>query len=77
MTVQELDSLIGKRDHLPFLNPRNEIYRELNMKAEPPTRDEAIRLMARHPNLIRRPLLVRGGEILFGFDQAEWERIKS
>ncbi len=76
MTEEELDRLIGARDHLLFLNTRNELYRERNMKAIPPTRAEAIRLMAAHPNLIKRPLLVRGKEILFGFDAAEWETIK-
>lgn len=45
------------------------------MKANPPSRAEAISLMAAHPNLIKRPLLVKGGKILFGFDEAEWSQI--
>jgi len=28
--------------------------------------------MAANPNLIRRPLLVRGAKILIGFDEGEW-----
>jgi arsenate reductase-like glutaredoxin family protein len=67
-----LDGLIGRRNHLDFLNPKNEVYRELDMKHNPPERAEAIRLMARYPNLIRRPLLVDGREILFGFQAQEW-----
>lgn len=39
------------------------------MKENPPPRDEAIRLMSENPNLIRRPLLVKGGKVLFGFDE--------
>lgn len=65
----ELDQLIGKRDYREFLNPRNELYRERDMKDRPPARGEAIKLMAQHPNLIRRPLLVRGSQILVGFDE--------
>lgn len=65
----ELDQLIGKRDYKEFLNPRNELYRERDMKDRPPARGEAIKLMAQHPNLIRRPLLVRGSQILVGFDE--------
>ena len=39
------------------------------------SRAEAIRLMAVHPNLIKRPLIVRGDEILFGFDAGEWAKL--
>jgi arsenate reductase len=71
-----LDRLIGSRDHLPFLNSRNELYRELRMKYDPPARAEALRLMAAHPNLIRRPLLASGGKVLAGFDEKEWSEIE-
>ena len=72
MTVDELDKLIGKRDHLPFLNAKNVVYRERGMKENPPPREEAIRLMAEYPSLIKRPLLVKGGKIFFGFSAGEW-----
>lgn len=72
LSEEQLDQLIGRRDYLKFLNTRNELYREKNMKANPPSRAEAIRLMAANPNLIKRPLIVRGNEILFGFDADEW-----
>jgi arsenate reductase-like glutaredoxin family protein len=38
------------------------------MKEKPPTRAEAIKLMAREPNLIRRPIFRRGDKWVFGFD---------
>lgn len=69
LTEQELDALIGKRDHRLFLNARNELYRERNMKQSPPERAEAIRLMAAHPNLIRRPLFAKGARIVHGLDE--------
>lgn len=71
-----MDRLIGTRDYLSFLNPRNEIYRELGMKLNPPSREEALKLMAVHANLIKRPLLIAEGRILFGFDPGEWSEIK-
>lgn len=75
--MDELDTLIGSRDYRQFLNPRNELYRERNMKEHPPTRAEALELMSANPNLIRRPLWVRGDEVLFGFDEEQWrERTK-
>ena len=68
LSVEELDRLIGKRDYKLFLNSRNELYRELGMKENPPARAEALRLMSENPNLIKRPILVRGNQIELGYD---------
>lgn len=75
LSEAELDKLIGARDYKEFLNTRNEMYREKNMKEKPPSRAEAIQLMARNPNLIRRPIVVRGGEMVLGFDEAGYEKL--
>jgi arsenate reductase len=75
LTVVELDRLIGARDYKLFLNSRNELYRERNMKESPPSRPEALKLMAANPNLVKRPLLVKGGRIVLGFDAAEMEKL--
>jgi arsenate reductase-like glutaredoxin family protein len=68
LTVAELDALIGKDDYRKFLNSRNDLYRERNMKDNPPSREEALRLMSENPNLVRRPLLVKGKQVVAGFD---------
>ena len=39
------------------------------MKERPPSAREAIRLMAKEPNLIRRPLVVRGAKAVAGYDE--------
>lgn len=70
LTVAQLDKLIGERDYKPFLNTRNELYRERGMKENPPSRAEALRLMSENPNLIKRPILVRGDRVVLGFDEA-------
>ena len=69
-----MNALIGDRDYKMFLNSRNELYRERNMKEAPPTRSEAIALMAKHPNLIKRPILVKGKLILLGFNPEEMRK---
>jgi len=74
LTVAELDQLIGERDYREFLNPRNELYRERNMKEHPPSRAEALKLMAAEPNLIRRPVVIAGKQIVLGYDE---ERLKA
>jgi arsenate reductase-like glutaredoxin family protein len=69
LSAAELESLIGDRDYKLFLNTRNELYRERNMKEHPPSRAEAIKMMAAEPNLIRRPIVIRGNEIHLGWDE--------
>jgi arsenate reductase-like glutaredoxin family protein len=70
LTEPELDSLIGAQDYRQFLNSRNELFRERKMGENPPPRAEAIRLMAREPNLIRRPVVIAGSRIVLGYDEA-------
>jgi arsenate reductase (glutaredoxin) len=75
LSEAELDELIGARDYKSFLNPRNELYRAKNMSKKPPTRVEAIKLMANTPNLIRRPVVIRGDQIVLGFDEAGFKKL--
>jgi arsenate reductase-like glutaredoxin family protein len=75
LTVEELDRLVVDRPVTEFLSSRNELFRERGFKENPPGREEAIRLMSEHPNLIRRPLLVVGDRIAFGFRPAEYEEL--
>jgi len=69
LTEDELRALFGDRDPRRFLNPRNETYRRLDMKNHPPDPDTTIRMMAKEPNLIRRPIVVRGGAMQAGYDE--------
>ena len=75
LSEAELDELIDGRDYKEFLNTRNELYRERKMKEHPPTRAEAIKLMAKEPNLIRRPLVVRRSQIVLGFDKEAYKKL--
>jgi arsenate reductase-like glutaredoxin family protein len=75
LTEAELEALIGQRDYKEFLNPRNELYRTRNMKEHPPSRAEAIRLMAKEPNLIRRPVVIRDSQMVLGFDEEAYKRL--
>jgi len=75
LSIVELDQLIGTSDHRKFLNTRNELYRKRKMSKNPPSRDEALKLMAAEPNLIRRPVVLRGHEIVLGYDEEALARI--
>ena len=76
LTAEELDRLIGERDYREFLNSRNELYRERNMKEHPPSRAEALKLMAGEPNLIRRPIVIAGKRIILGYDEPKLKALK-
>jgi len=75
LTESELEELIGDRDYKEFLNARNELYRARNMKENPPSRSEAIKLMAKEPNLIRRPVVLRGSQMVLGFDEEAYRKL--
>ena len=68
---KELRELIGGDPIEPFLNTRTPLYRERNMKQKPPSKDEAIKLMLQDPNLLKRPVIVKGKKKLTGFNEAE------
>lgn len=68
LSADEIDALIGDRPYTDFLNSRNVLYRERGYKTNPPSREEAIREMAKESNLIRRPILVRGNDVFFSAD---------
>ena len=67
--------LIGDRDYKKFLNTRNELYRSRKMKGHPPSRAAAIQWMAKEPNLIRRPVMVRGSEIVLGHHEEAFRKL--
>src|SRR6202161_2796160 len=75
LSSAELEKLIGNRDYTQFLNSRNEIFRRKKMRENPPSRKDAIRMMAKEPNLIRRPVVVAGGRVVLGFDEAGIARL--
>ena len=75
LTADELDHLIGERDYRLFLNTRNELFRRKNMKENPPSRADAIRMMAKEPNLIRRPVILCGARIVLGYDEEAIEEL--
>jgi arsenate reductase len=75
LSEAELDKLIGTRDYRLFLSQRNELYREKNMKENPPPRAEAIKFMAKVPNLIRRPVVIRGDRVVLGYDEEAYKKL--
>ncbi len=68
LSQAELRALIGDADITEFLNIRSTAYRTQGFKQQPPTKAQAIELMAHDPNLIKRPITVKGRLKVLGFD---------
>jgi arsenate reductase-like glutaredoxin family protein len=41
----------------------------------PTSKKEAIVLMMENPNLIRRPIVIKGSKVVFGFDKEQYARL--
>ena len=41
----------------------------------PKSKKEAIALMMENPNLIRRPIMIKGSKVIFGFDKDQYEKL--
>jgi regulatory protein spx len=67
-----LERLIDENHLEDFLNSRSPAYKQLNLGARKLTKSQAIDLMMKEPNLIRRPLLLKGKKAVFGFKPDEY-----
>ena len=61
-----LEQHIDDRRFLDFVSTRSPIFKERPL---PKSKKEAIDLMVDQPNLIRRPVLISGKTVIFGFDR--------
>jgi arsenate reductase (glutaredoxin) len=75
LSEKELREIVGDGPIEKFLNTRTALYREKNMKQKPPSKDEAIKLMLKDPNLLKRPVMIQGKKKLTGFSEAEVKQL--
>ena len=66
---KELREIIGDEPIENFLNTRTPLYRKKKMKQKPPSKDEAIKLMLKDANLLKRPVFIKGRKKLTGFNE--------
>jgi arsenate reductase-like glutaredoxin family protein len=57
---------------LDFVSTRSPVFKERPL---PKSKKEAIDLMMENPNLIRRPILIEGSHVTFGFDKKAYEQL--
>lgn len=66
-----LEKHIDASRFLDFVSTRSPVFKQ---RALPRSKKEAIDLMMEQPNLIRRPILIRGSKVVFGFDKDAYSK---
>jgi arsenate reductase-like glutaredoxin family protein len=69
LSADELKDLFAGRDPRDFLNPRSPAFKAMGLAGKSLTPEQALALMAKEPNLIKRPIVVAGKGIIAGFDR--------
>jgi arsenate reductase-like glutaredoxin family protein len=65
-----LEKHIDAENYLDYVSTRSPVFKDRPL---PASKKEAIDLMMENPNLIRRPILVRGSKVTFGFDKKAYD----
>jgi Spx/MgsR family transcriptional regulator len=68
-----LERHIDEARFLDFVSTRSPVFKERPL---PSTKAHAIDLMIDQPNLIKRPILINGSNVTFGFDKAEYDKLR-
>ena len=67
-----LEQHVDAKRFLDFVSTRSPVWKQRPL---PKSKREAIDLMLENPNLIRRPILIRGSKVTFGFDKEQYRNL--
>jgi arsenate reductase-like glutaredoxin family protein len=68
-----LERHVDRARFLDFVSTRSPVFKQRPL---PRSRKEAIDLMLAQPNLIKRPILVKGSKVIFGLDKDAYRKVK-
>jgi arsenate reductase-like glutaredoxin family protein len=71
-TREFLEKHVDPTRFLDYVSTRSPVFKTRPL---PRSKKEAIDLMLEQPNLIRRPVLVRGNKVTFGFDKDAYAKL--
>jgi arsenate reductase-like glutaredoxin family protein len=69
LDLTELRDLFKGRDPREFLSTKSPAFKTMGLQGKTLTAEQTLKLMAQEPNLIRRPLVVVGREMIAGLDR--------
>jgi len=67
-----LEKHIDANHFLDFVSTRSPVWKERPL---PKSKKEAIDLMMENPNLIRRPIMIKGSRVIFGLDKEAYDKL--
>jgi Spx/MgsR family transcriptional regulator len=68
-----LERHVDEDRFLDFVSRRSPVFKERPL---PASKMEAIDLMTEQPNLIKRPILIHGPNVTFGFDKVAYDKLR-
>jgi arsenate reductase-like glutaredoxin family protein len=68
-----LEKHVDPARFLDFVSTRSPVFKERPL---PRSKKEAIDMMMENANLIRRPILVNGSKVTFGFDKDQYSKLR-
>jgi arsenate reductase-like glutaredoxin family protein len=71
-TREFLEKHIEADHFLDYVSQRSPVWKERPL---PRSKKEAIDLMMENPNLIRRPIVIKGSKVIFGFDKEQYDAL--
>lgn len=67
-----LEKHVDAARFLDFVSTRSPVFKERPL---PASKKEAIDLMMTNANLIRRPIVVKGSKVIFGFNKDQYAKL--
>ena len=67
-----LETHIDASRFLDFVSTRSPVFKDRPL---PKSKKEAIAMMMENPNLIRRPIMIKGSKVIFGFDKDQYGKL--
>ncbi len=67
-----LEKHIDADRFLDFVSTRSPVFKDRPL---PKSKKEAIAMMIENPNLIRRPIMIKGSKVIFGFDKERYDAL--
>ena len=71
-TREFLEKHVDARNFLDYVSKRSPVFKT---RLLPRSKKQAIDMMIEQPNLIRRPILIRGGKVTFGYDKDAYGKL--
>jgi arsenate reductase-like glutaredoxin family protein len=69
LSLDELRTLFAGADPRDYVNPKSPAFKAMGLRGKTLTPEDALKLMAEEPNLIKRPLIIVGRTMVAGFDR--------